>query len=871
MSFKNKTLVTVSFALFLFFGLYTFAQAEVKIIGDGDSIWSYPQISNGQVTWQTSGLIFDSNGLASWRDRLWFYNGAPQPTLLAASGLMSFSFNPSLDRGQVVWNESAMSYDNNGRLVSSNQEIFSYINGNRLQITNNLLYDPTNAFTVYQNSSPCVSNGQIVWQACAPVYKKDDNGNDYLVGWDNAIFLCNNDGMSLTKLVDMLVDPSAGGDNSSCYSPQIDNGFVVWQERTSSGEYVLHSSNKAQLSINGYYLYAPSISSGQAVWQGYDGITYQIYLYDGNTTTQITSGTVGSYDPHISNGKVVWESNGQIYLYDIASKTTVSLTPSTPMAYCSSPRISNNQAVWVNGSTLYLYDITSKAPPKPMDTGNISCFGKIAFDNGQVAWAGYDPVSGKLKVFLTGLQSLEMLDGSDFSAGTVISNNTTQLSTGGTAMQGAVTDGVTRLLLRMQTSDLNPVTFSVDGPTVNPLYTDNGFLQGINGQDNPPNVQSIKITPANVNGTNYAFAIYQAPGHFVRKGISTNNNNIDDDSLVSERAVTLTVKSNDQQAIATRDIKLDRPPLLLIHGLWSDPTMWNNLQPFLENQISGIKVYRVDYHSTNDAPFSKNKNVPYSYGSNVGDKDKGDSIKIIKATYKANKIAICQVDILAHSMGGVLARIWAGSGEGNNAYLRNKNFKSGDYHKLITLDTPHNGSFLADAGLACLRDPAVIAGNYQDINRLLTLLVSSGHSLSSGATDDLRTPQANPGGPIAVMDSTAVNVLTHAIVGHYVNFTVYSDLLFGALQISGLPGDYANMQNILDRHGFSTIPYIRDGSDLVVSNSSQQAGLGITYYLTLYHDHMHAVTLEVFNHLVDLLNADENSKLFTNGYPVAQQ
>jgi len=120
------------------------------------------------------------------------------------------------------------------------------------------------------------------------------------------------------------------------------------------------------------------------------------------------------------------------------------------------------------------------------------------------------------------------------------------------------------------------------------------------------------------------------------------------------------------------------------------------------------------------------------------------------------------------------------------------------------------------------------------------------------------------------MDGTAVNVLTHAIVGHYVNFTVYSDLLFGALQISGLPGDYANMQNILDRHGFSTIPYIVDGSDLVVSNSSQQAGLGVTYYLTLYHDHTHAVTLEVFNHLVELLNADENSKLFANGYPVTQ-
>ncbi len=246
----------------------------------------------------------------------------------------------------------------------------------------------------------------------------------------------------------------------------------------------------------------------------------------------------------------------------------------------------------------------------------------------------------------------------------------------------------------------------------------------------------------------------------------------------------------------------------------------------------------------------------------------GDNIQTIKVEYKANKankIAITQVDVLGYSMGGVLARIWAEQKDW--VYKRKDNFWQGDYHKLITLDTLHYGSFFADAGVACLSNP--VSMTYPDIARAVLLLQLSGHDLGGGAVEDLRTPSANPYGPIAKMNKQKINMLVHSIVGHYTNFTIYYDL-FSNRQLGGLPLIYFNIQNILDRHGYSTIPYIINGSDLIVSNDSQQGGLNTAAYLTFWHDHLNAISLEAFNHMVELLNADENSKLFANGYPVTK-
>jgi len=54
-------------------------------------------------------------------------------------------------------------------------------------------------------------------------------------------------------------------------------------------------------------------------------------------------------------------------------------------------------------------------------------------------------------------------------------------------------------------------------------------------------------------------------------------------------------------------------------------------------------------------------------------------------------VAVTQVDVVGHSAGGQLARLWAQSG----GYRRIENLQAGDFRKLITVGTPHTGSPVA--------------------------------------------------------------------------------------------------------------------------------------------------------------------------------
>jgi len=57
---------------------------------------------------------------------------------------------------------------------------------------------------------------------------------------------------------------------------------------------------------NSYDDYGPQINNnGYVVWYGWDGTDYEIFLYNGTTTTQLTNNSYGDYFPQINdNGSV---------------------------------------------------------------------------------------------------------------------------------------------------------------------------------------------------------------------------------------------------------------------------------------------------------------------------------------------------------------------------------------------------------------------------------------------------------------------------------------------------------------------------------------------------------------------------------------
>jgi len=119
------------------------------------------------------------------------------------------------------------------------------------------------------------------------------------------------------------------------------------------------------------------------------------------------------------------------------------------------------------------------------------------------------------------------------------------------------------------------------------------------------------------------------------------------------------------------DFKLYRKPVLLIHGLWSSATTWKKMVIWLKG--AGFKVYILDYKKANAAD---PRYIARTYLVNM--------MKKIKNDYEESEIAINSIDIVAHSMGGIVSRFYI--------QCINNKFKALNVSRLITIGTPHLGS-----------------------------------------------------------------------------------------------------------------------------------------------------------------------------------
>ena len=85
-----------------------------------------------------------------------------------------------------------------------------------------------------------------------------------------------------------------------------------------------------------------------------------------------------------------------------------------------------------------------------------------------------------------------------------------------------------------------------------------------------------------------------------------------------------------------------------------------------------------------------------------------------------------------------------------------------------------------------------------------------------------------------------------------------------------MPGYLGKFYSIFQRFGaYTTVPFPVPGeSDMVVSVESQAGGMVPPVLNVFNHIHTAATTQDVADKTVDLLNADLNSSLFNNGFPI---
>ena len=137
-------------------------------------------------------------------------------------------------------------------------------------------------------------------------------------------------------------------------------------------------------------------------------------------------------------------------------------------------------------------------------------------------------------------------------------------------------------------------------------------------------------------------------------------------------------------------IKVYRVPVILVHGVWSDEEgSWKDtgFKQFLEGH--GFWVATVDYREHNAKTFD-----PYvepEIGNPAIAALKSRIPEVLDRYNKQQHISASQVDIIAHSMGGLIARGLCQQ----NGYNAKENYMKGQIRRLITIGSPHFGAGLA--------------------------------------------------------------------------------------------------------------------------------------------------------------------------------
>ena len=377
--------------------------------------------------------------------------------------------------------------------------------------------------------------------------------------------------------------------------------------------------------------------------------------------------------------------------------------------------------------------------------------------------------------------SLDLVDaafGFGFGVGGVTSASSSALAWAGQSRIGVAADGVARLLVRATTTSAGQVTFSI--PAGPQGAGDQGFLTDPKGTA----INNVNVPTIAVGGKYEAFAVYQAPLDYA---VSASDNS-------SSRTVTLSAvftPSAGGQVSLTQDIVVVRPPVVLVHGLWSSYVdAWETVVPGnttsfkagLLSAIAGLNIQAADYTPTNAASFTVNYTTP------------GNAIASALFTLHSAGYAAAQADVIGHSMGGLLSRIWTEETTSYSAkfYRTDQNYFNGNVHKLITINSPHLGAFRADELLPFTTTDSLLA----------QAMLKAKKSITGGAVRDLATHSP----AISNLNAAASGAPASVIAGNNGN----DSCIKAALTILDWFGDPL---------GASTMP-----NDAIVDVSSQAPG-----------------------------------------------
>jgi pimeloyl-ACP methyl ester carboxylesterase len=366
-----------------------------------------------------------------------------------------------------------------------------------------------------------------------------------------------------------------------------------------------------------------------------------------------------------------------------------------------------------------------------------------------------------------------------------ISTTPSVLSGCGVPVNGVASDGVNPLLIRTEAGLGGTACYQVTST----------------GPPDQGTIQTASSTTTQVGSTYYGFSLYTPPdGYGTMPG---------DSRMVSMQFAFTPQGTQTNTTMINVTTTIVRPPLVLIHGLWSNGASWNST--FLRSSMNQTlyTVFPADYGATNAASFATNQGRVQGFIA--------EAVRRIRA----KQFAATQADVIAHSMGGILTRLYANLSQ----YNRNDNLNMGDVHRMITLDTPHIGTNFANLLVALHQSTP--APTEQTVMNLTQGLITQGAvcDLAQNSTgiqglsgDSLKAQALTGTGGPAGTATTGAPYWGGATVFHVRSFE-------GALTAHTGPmgtGPFVFPQATVNAFRF------REMNDAVVPLSSQQGGIGST-------------------------------------------
>jgi hypothetical protein len=239
-----------------------------------------------------------------------------------------------------------------------------------------------------------------------------------------------------------------------------------------------------------------------------------------------------------------------------------------------------------------------------------------------------------------------------------------------------------------------------------------------------------------------AFLLYLAPADFALASA---------DDVKATRMVTIHVRSLDDLSFASdSSITIVRPLVMLIHGIWSNPEdTWGHFTSLTNDPLKRFAIAYADYDKNALVNFStpsfctlqpctrvrkaKRNSLGVAANAPFVLTELVSSLESFRSGGNPARIPIAatQVDVVAHSLGGLITR----GVVLEDGFLSPLTFGKGLIHKLITIDTPHLGTPLArDIFLdenACVRDVLATQGDFAFVS------VETDYGDFSGAAGDM--------------------------------------------------------------------------------------------------------------------------------------